>query len=143
MPDSEPQPEQLPESGQALANGEASDRPSTAAGEGLPVYDLDQATRLAGGSPELASKLLGMLLDDLATRRESIRNADERGDREDLRFQVHKLHGSAANCCTMALKDAAKSLEILLDNKEFSDWSEPLSRLQREMERVLDLKQEG
>lgn len=79
--------------------------------ENLPVYDRDQALRLAGGSDELADELLQRFIDELDSALALIQQGLDQEDAEQAYEHTHRLHGSAAYCGVPALKNAAHRLE--------------------------------
>jgi two-component system sensor histidine kinase BarA len=97
---------QSPEGG---GGGQAIEEPD-GVGEQL-VYDPEAALRVAGGSQDTADELWNLLLEQLPQHRQCLEDALAGADTEKLREHAHKLHGSAAYCCTPALKAAAAALE--------------------------------
>jgi HPt (histidine-containing phosphotransfer) domain-containing protein len=76
---------------------------------------------------DLAAATLLRFLLDAPQRLDRLRSAIERGDREAVRFEAHKLSGAAATLEAVPLQRAAKWLE-----KRSSDadaWAEGLERL--------------
>ncbi len=119
-------------------------RPAASTPQEDAVVDTAASLALAGGKPALARDMLRMLADSLAQDLDDIpRLASERDD-AGLLARVHKLHGATRYVGTLALRQAANDLELLLKaarEKEAVDWQEiaaPLARLESEMRQVAD-----
>ena len=118
----------------------AGESPAVEETEARPAYDEVLALKLAGGSPELAERLIGMLLRDLDERRRTILDAHAEKDLEALRERVHKLQGSAASCGATALRHAARVLESTLD--EGGELAALVEELDGEVSRLLAFGEE-
>ncbi len=75
------------------------------------TIDIPLAIEQAGGSPELARDLFGMLLNDLPDLHQQVVQAHATGDAQALWDPVHKLHGATAYCGVPALREAARGVE--------------------------------
>lgn len=92
-----------------------------------PVIDLELGLSLANNSPDLAENLLKMLVNDLPATQKNLMALYEQQDHENLRKEVHKLHGGCCYCGVPRLKAAAAALETALKNGHTS--SEVISPL--------------
>ncbi len=95
----------------------------------LATFDETQALEQAGGSPELARELFGMLVRELPQFDQEIREAYARQDFDLLLQRVHKLNGAATYCGVPALKAAAHSFETSLKRDESERFAEQLDDL--------------
>jgi two-component system sensor histidine kinase BarA len=75
------------------------------------AYDQAAALRVAGGRQDTADELWNLLLEQLPQHRQCLADALASANTAMLREHAHKLHGSAAYCCTPGLKAAASALE--------------------------------
>ena len=111
--------------------GDANGDRHPAAGRDFPPIDFD-TFRDEFADKGLAAATLGRFLLDAPQRLDRLRLAIERGDREAVRFEAHKLCGAAATLEAVPLQRAAKWLE-----KRSSDpgtWVEGLERLRGEFD---------
>lgn len=70
------------------------------------------------GNHELGAKIIEKLLDELPRQLEMITKALSNNDYANAKDVVHKVHGSAAFCGILKLKNLAEDLEIALENKD-------------------------
>jgi len=75
------------------------------------ILDIPLAIEQAGGSPELARDLFGMLLNDLPDLHQKVVQAHATGDAQALWDHAHKIYGATAYCGVPALREAARELE--------------------------------
>lgn len=87
-------------------------RPAPDAQSLAPVFDRDEALRLAGGNLELAAELHGMLLKDLPDRRRQF--LDESIPDLELAELTHSLHGATRYCGTPRLRLRTQQFEDVL-----------------------------
>lgn len=104
-----------------------------------PIYDKELSLQLAGGKPDLAEQLLGMLLKELPGLYEQARGAAANNDAEDLFRCVHKINGSTRYCGVPALAEAADELELEIKAGS-TDITAGMQRLHEEVERLIILK---
>jgi|SRR5579864_7951263 two-component system, sensor histidine kinase and response regulator len=97
----------------AIGNGEVLDARVLA---GLREYQRP-------GEPDFLTHLIGVFLDDLSLRLESIRNAQTRGDLETLRSAAHALKGASGEL-------GAKRLNVLCARLEAAARSGILAAVQ-------------
>lgn len=103
----------------------------------LAVYDQQLAIDIAGGNPQVAAELLGLLIRELPSQQEALKRAYVAGDLVELRKISHKLHGSASYCGTPALKAAAQDLEATLPDGESALIAGVYARVLDEIHRLL------
>ncbi|MCW8955889.1 MAG: Hpt domain-containing protein, partial [Gammaproteobacteria bacterium] len=82
-----------------------------------PIYDPDEASSLAGGNPQLANELLGMLIKELPEHKLKIEQARNETDMTQLKQVTHKLHGATSYCGVPMLRSRARDLENSIDNQ--------------------------
>lgn len=104
-----------------------------------PIYDKDLSLQLAGGKPDLAEQMLGMLLRDLPQLCEQANVAAAANDNEALFRSVHKINGSTRYCGVPALGEAADRLELLIKAGS-TDIAAAMQHLNGEAERLIALK---
>lgn len=84
------------------------------------VVDYHEAIDKAGGNPELAKDLFGMLLRELPQLRENLLAAITRADGEAVRTHAHKLYGSTAYCSVPRLCQAAEEMDRIARGDDFT-----------------------
>lgn len=87
------------------------------------MLDIPYAIEQAGGNPQLAKELFGMLLKELPELKHNLNQAFEKNNKESLWDYAHKIHGSTAYCGVPILQQAAKELETAIkeQRKDISD----------------------
>ena len=105
-----------------------------------PIYDEELSLQLAGGKPDLAEQMLGMLIKELPELCEQANAAAAANDSDALFRYVHKITGSTRYCGVPALAEASDELELEI-KAESADISRPLQRLNEEVKRLIALKQ--
>ncbi len=100
------------------------------------VIDTELALERAGGNPDLARELFGMLQTELPNYATTIRHHFDSGDFSSLQEAVHKLHGAATYCGVPALKAAALSTETDLKQQKQECYAEGVESLLNEIGRV-------
>ena len=80
--------------------------------QNLPIVDLTEGIRLAGGKRELAIEMLTMLFGDLEADKKAI--IESSSDPQRLLDKVHHLHGATRYCGVPQLKFHANNVETLL-----------------------------
>jgi len=84
------------------------------------VVNYIEAIEKAGGNPELAKDLFGMLLQELPLLRERLEHAIARADMQAIRDHAHKIYGSTAYCSVPQLHQAAGDMETAANTREIS-----------------------
>lgn len=103
------------------------------------VYDEALSLQLAGGKPDLAEQMLGMLLKELPTLCQQANTAAAANDAEALFRSVHKINGSTRYCGVPALGQAADQLELQIKAGN-ADITAAMLRLNEEAEKLIALK---
>jgi len=80
----------------------------------LDCVSVPESIQLAAGKPDLAEELFSMLLEQIPSDREKIREFWEKDDMDSLLDCVHKLHGATRYCGVPELRAAANDLETAL-----------------------------
>ena len=104
-----------------------------------PIYDKDLSLQLAGGKPDLAEQMLGMLLETLPELCEQANAAAAANDADALFRNVHKINGSTRYCGVPALGEAADQLELLIKAGS-TDIAAAMQRMNEEADRLIALK---
>jgi two-component system sensor histidine kinase BarA len=118
--------------GKAVAVAEAaSSKDST------EIFSLDDARRLANGNETVAMELFSMLINELPDHKQDIHQALESNNNTLLKEVTHKLNGASRCCGTPALRKAANSLEMTIDNNEADKIKSKSSVLLTEIDRLL------
>jgi CheY-like chemotaxis protein len=102
------------------------------------IFSLEEAEKFTGGNIALALELTNMLKIELPEYQTNIAVALESGDYAELKSHVHKLHGATRCCGTPALREAAKHMEHLVDQKQYDRLVTAARRLNHEIIRLLD-----
>jgi two-component system sensor histidine kinase BarA len=109
----------------------------TPATQSAEIFSLADARRLANGNEVLAIELFNMLIKELPDHRDDIRQALDSKDMQILREVTHKLNGASRCCGTPALRYAANSLELSIDNNEDDKIELKSVELLTEIDRLL------
>jgi two-component system sensor histidine kinase BarA len=109
----------------------------------LAIYDRDLAVERAGGSPDLATDLFGMLLQELPAYRSDLVSALAQNDLPTLQYHAHKLHGSATYTGVSALRHAVAGLEQDVKKGLTDHLQERVDAVLQEIERVLRFAEAG
>jgi len=80
----------------------------------LAILDHNEGLHLAGGKAELATDLLGMLLDSLDQEQQAIVRARASNDAIELAARVHRLLGATRYCGVPELRSVCQHCENLL-----------------------------
>jgi len=102
----------------------------------LAVYDKSLAIERAGGSPELATDLFGMLLKELPLYRADLLKTLEQNDLHQMLRSAHKLHGSATYCGVSALRHAVATLEANIKRGMTEDVAHRVHDVVHEIDRI-------
>jgi two-component system, NarL family, sensor histidine kinase BarA len=105
-----------------------------------PVFSLELAKEFTGNNEKLAYELFDMLRAELDSYRDAIISAAKNNDLDDLREQVHKLHGASRCCGTTELKQASSHIEALLNQNINHDLEKEISLLIEAIKNVADYK---
>jgi len=101
------------------------------------IFDLEDAMRLTEGNKKLAIELFTMLIAELPEHQSDIKKSLTENNSNDLKACVHKLHGASRCCGTPALREAAKQMERIIDNKLSDKIDSATTLLMYEIERLL------
>lgn len=103
----------------------------------LPILDLSAALNMMQNNEELMQQILETLISEFPERINALNSAYNSNNYADLQHHVHKLHGAISYCGAPRLKEAAKSLEMTLLNKQFDKVSDGYQILIREIENFI------
>jgi two-component system sensor histidine kinase BarA len=129
--------------GAESASPVAGPAPEQALGSEVPAYDQAAALRVTGGSQDTADELWNLLLEQLPQHQQCLADAMAKADTAKLREHAHKLHGSAAYCCTPGLKAAASALEKAAAAGQEALFQPLMRAVEREMARLRALGPRG
>ncbi|MCM2678827.1 two-component sensor histidine kinase BarA [Echinimonas agarilytica] len=90
-----------------------------------PLVDWPQALIQAGGRTELAKEMLSLLIASLPDSQRAINQAWLTKNLDELKAQVHRLHGACCYAGVPRLKQAAEQLETELKNSSAVSEAEP------------------
>ncbi len=110
----------------------------SAAPDDAEIFSLDDARKLANGNEALAIELFNMLISELPEHKAGIQQALELNDTQMLKEVTHKLNGASRCCGTPALRQAANSLEITIDNNETDNIAFKSEKLLVEIDRLIN-----
>ena len=102
------------------------------------VFSLELAKEFTSNNEDLAYELFNMLRAELDTYRENISNAVSKNDIEELREQVHKLHGASRCCGTSELKDVSNRIENLITSNIKFDIEKEITELLTAIQNLAD-----
>ena len=102
------------------------------------VFSLELAKEFTSNNEQLAYELFNMLRSELDTYKENISNAVSKNDIEELREQVHKLHGASRCCGTSELKDVSSRIENLIINNINFDIEKETTELLTAIQNLAD-----
>ena len=103
----------------------------------VPVRDLEQALRVAGGNNDLAEEMFEQLCQELPLQLTSIREQAAAAEGDELVKTVHRLRGSTAVCGVPALNDVVGRLERSARAKQPQEVRSLLKQLDQEAARLL------
>ncbi len=104
----------------------------------LPVIDWNLGLKLAGNQRELAEDMLTMLLKDLDTTANSIKEKHNIQDYKKMQQEVHKLRGAVSYCGLPRLKSILDQLETNLKTHIMDDLPSLLSLFDKEVTLLLE-----
>jgi two-component system sensor histidine kinase BarA len=102
------------------------------------VIDWDLGTKLAGNKPELAKEILNLLIKNLPTELEQIKQAKEKMNYHLLLKHVHKLHGAVSYCGAPRLKNALLNYENALKSGDTKTLESYYADLEYEIKQLID-----
>lgn len=102
-----------------------------------PMFDHEQAVRLAGGNEKLAEELFVMMIKELPEQRAALSKAYQDRDLTTLKNVAHKIHGSACCCAVPDLKAHAKQLEGIIGSGNMEHIGRCLEQINESIERLL------
>lgn len=111
--------------------------PSPGGESTLPVRDMDQALRVAGGQQGIADKLYRQFIDELPVALGQIHSSHAARDWPGLWQHTHRLHGAAAVCGVPALHAALNRLQTAVKAEQPLAIDDTLSAVETEMARLL------
>ncbi|MEJ2438232.1 MAG: Hpt domain-containing protein [Gammaproteobacteria bacterium] len=103
------------------------------------VVDYNEAVDMAGGNPELAKDLFGMLLKDLPILQQQLLEAISQADMTAIRDHAHKIHGSTAYCSVPQLREAAATMETITSSQDLAAIRKQFQKLETAIKALLDL----
>ncbi|MBB72786.1 MAG: hypothetical protein CMF50_10380 [Legionellales bacterium] len=80
------------------------------------VIDTASVAEMVGGREDIARELLGMLVKELPSDRDKIRQSEAEGDLEKLSFELHRLKGAVTYCGVPRLQRSVKAAYAEVDN---------------------------
>lgn len=101
------------------------------------VIDYHEAIDKAGGNPELAKDLFGMLLQELPLLRQQLQDAIAQADLQAIWDHTHKLYGSTAYCSVPNLHRAAGDMETTVKSQELPAIRSQFTTLEAAIEELL------
>jgi len=102
------------------------------------VFSIESAKQLVNGDEHIALELFNMFRSELPRHRAAIDTALSGCDWVNLKEYTHKLNGASSSCGTLALRDAANTLENALDNNLFDEVEDRARQLLDEIDRVIE-----
>jgi len=102
------------------------------------VFSMEEAEKFTSGNAALAIELVNMLKQELPDYQHGIAQAIQSHDHGALKVQVHKLHGATRCCGTPALRNAAETLERVIDSEQCDELDAATNRLMHEISRLLE-----
>ncbi|MDH4274375.1 MAG: ATP-binding protein [Gammaproteobacteria bacterium] len=115
----------------------------TASTTTLPIIDPVAGVKAALGKPEIWQKAVGLLLADLAHQTDALRLAFAAQEMAEIQRLAHKLAGGSSYCGTLALNEAAKSVELILKGQKPGDVVSAFEELLAQSRRLLELAEHG
>ena len=103
----------------------------------LPVYDHEHALSVAGGSNDLADKMLSAVKCELPKQLDYMQKQAAAGNYDELWNIAHRMHGSTAICGVPALNQAVALLEQAIKEGSNEEKHHHLERVTNEIQRVL------
>ena len=80
----------------------------------LPIFDWEQAVKLAGNKQDLAKDMLALLMQGLPRDISAIHQSYQDKNYQEMLKAVHKLHGALCYCGLPRLKTLISNLETEL-----------------------------
>lgn len=102
------------------------------------ILDIQQSITAANGNASLAKDLFTMLLNDLDTRLDQIKNSYQSDDLESLAEHVHKLYGATAYCIVPKLRKNTEILDTILKQKDYSQLTVMLENVITEIQQLIN-----
>ncbi|MEG7522752.1 MAG: Hpt domain-containing protein, partial [Chromatiales bacterium] len=104
----------------------------------LPIRDKEKALIIAGGNTKLVDEMFNQFCNELPEQAGVIRGNHAARQGDDLRENVHRLHGATSICGVPALNLAVTHLEAACKSRDEAKTLEKLQRFNHEVERLLD-----
>jgi two-component system sensor histidine kinase BarA len=102
------------------------------------IFSLKEAEKFTEGNTALALELTHMLKTELPQYQSKIAAALRLKNYDELKSQVHKLHGAARCCGTPALCSAAALMEERIDKQQYDALITAAKKLSHEINRLLE-----
>jgi two-component system sensor histidine kinase BarA len=102
------------------------------------IFSLKEAEKFTEGNTALALELTHMLKTELPGYQSKITAALGLKNYDELKSQVHKLHGAARCCGTPALCSAAALMEERIDKQQYDALTTAARKLSHEINRLLE-----
>jgi len=106
----------------------------------LPVLDKNKALQIVAGNESLANELLGMLIKELPEYKYSIQHELDKGNKDELRKVIHKLHGGLRYVGAPALLDITSDTDQYLFDLSDEELKENITQIYSEIDRVINKK---
>ena len=104
----------------------------------LPIRDIPQALRIAGGSEIIANKLYSDLLKELPNSIERAKRLYTDNAWSELWQEVHRIDGGLAVCGVPALSFTVKTLQNAIKDKDYKLTAKLLASAEHEVNRLLE-----
>lgn len=102
------------------------------------IIDLELGSMLAGNKPELAKDLLRILIKNLSSDMNEIKQAYLNDDTKRLKSLVHKLHGATSYCGAPRLTISLAQLTTTLKKSETEALDSVIADVEFEVAQVLE-----
>lgn len=106
--------------------------------QNLPVIDWDLAMKHAGNKREIAEEILALFMHNLPKDMTAINQSCQDENYQEMRKQLHKLHGALCYCGLPRLKTLVMEMELDLKNNSTNDLPELMETLNTEVNLLID-----
>ncbi|RDH87738.1 MAG: hypothetical protein DIZ78_04100 [endosymbiont of Escarpia spicata] len=106
----------------------------------LPIRDEEKALNIAGGNKKLVDEMFKQFCNELPEQAGVIRGNHAARQWDDLRENVHRLHGATSICGVPALNLAVTHPEAASKSRDEAKTLEKLQRFNQEVGRLLDFR---
>ena len=97
----------------------------------LSVFDVADLVQRLGGRDEMVARFVTMFTGVTAGYLLALREAVEKGDRDQARIQAHTIKGAAANISAWRMREIADALETLSREERVEGAADLLHRLEQ------------